>query len=55
MNETKEIAKESIEKCFNDGVCDWSSVKNAIKNDVSSFLQKETKRKPMVLPVIMEI
>ena len=55
MNDTKEIARQAIENCFESGVFDWSSVKSAIKSDVSAFLQKETKRKPMVLPVIMEV
>jgi len=55
MNETKEVARNAIEKCINGKVLDWSTVKNEIKSEVGAFLQKETKRKPMILPVIMEV
>ena len=36
-------------------VRDWSAIKSAIKNDLSGYLYKTTKRNPMILPVIMEI
>ncbi len=55
MNGTKEIAKAAIEKCVSNGIYDWSSMKNEVRSEVSSYLLKETKRKPMILPVIMEI
>ena len=55
MNGTKEIAKSAIEKCVSNNIYDWSTMKNEIRGDVSAFLLKETKRKPMILPVIMEI
>ena len=34
---------------------DWATVKSAIKNDLSGYLFKTTKRNPMILPVITEI
>lgn len=55
MSGTKEIAKSAIEKCVSNGIFDWSSMKNEVRNEVSYYLLKETKRKPMILPVIMEI
>ncbi len=55
MNGTKEIAQAAIEKCVSNGIFDWSSMKNEVRSGVSSYLLKETKRKPMILPVIMEI
>ena len=48
-------AMEAIERCQRKRVKDWSAIKSAIKNDLSGYLFKTTKRNPMILPVIMEI
>lgn len=55
MNELRDVALDAIERCQRKHVRDWSAVKSAIKNDVSGFLYKTTKRNPMILPIIMEI
>jgi len=34
---------------------DWSTLKNAVKNDLGDYIYSRTKRKPMILPVIMEV
>jgi len=55
MEELREVAIEAIERCTRKRVRDWTAVKTAIKNDLSGYLYKTTKRNPMILPVIMEI
>ena len=55
MEELREVAMEAIERCQRKRVRDWSAIKTAIKNDLSGYLYKHTKRNPMILPVIMEI
>ena len=55
MDELREVAMEAIERCHRKRVRDWTAVKTAIKNDLSGYLYKTTKRNPMILPVIMEI
>ena len=55
MDELREVAMEAIERCQRKRVRDWSTIKSAIKNDLSGYLYKTTKRNPMILPVIMEI
>ena len=55
MDELKEVAMEAIDRCQRKRVRDWSAIKSAIKNDLSGYLYKTTKRNPMLLPVIMEI
>ena len=55
MLELQEVAMEAIERCQRKRVRDWSSIKSAIKNDLSGYLYKTTKRNPMILPVITEI
>jgi ribonuclease J len=55
MEELRWVAMEAIERCARKRVRDWTTVKSAIKNDLSGYLFKTTKRNPMILPVIMEI
>jgi len=55
MESLQEVAMEAIERCQRKRVRDWSSIKSAIKNDLSGYLYKTTKRNPMILPVITEI
>ena len=55
MEELQEVAMEAIERCQRKRVRDWSTIKSAIKNDLSGYLYKTTKRNPMILPVISEL
>ena len=55
MQELQEVAMEAIERCSRKRSRDWATIKSAIKNDLSGYLYKTTKRNPMILPVIMEI
>ena len=55
MAELREVALEAIDRCYRKRVRDWATVKSAIKNDLSGYLFKTTKRNPMILPVITEI
>ena len=55
MEELRCVAMEAIERCGRKRVRDWTAIKSAIKNDLSGYLFKTTKRNPMILPVIMEI
>ena len=55
MDDLREVAMEAIDRCQRKRVRDWSAIKSAIKNDLSGYLYKTTKRNPMILPVIMEI
>ncbi len=55
MEELRNVAMEAIERCARKRVRDWTAIKTAIKNDLSGYLFKTTKRNPMILPVIMEI
>ena len=55
LEELRTVAMEAIERCSRKRVRDWTAIKSAIKNDLSGYLFKTTKRNPMILPVIMEI
>ena len=55
MEELRKVAITALENCQRDSLTDWAAIKSEIKNAVSSFLYKKTKRNPMILPVIMEV
>ena len=55
MDELREVALEAIDRCSRRRSRDWTTIKSAIKNDLSGYLYKTTKRNPMILPVITEI
>ncbi|MBQ8818104.1 MAG: ribonuclease J [Clostridia bacterium] len=56
MDEVRAIAAEAINRCLDAGSpVDRMHLKNSVKDDLSKFLYAKTKRKPMVLPVIMNI
>ena len=55
IEEMRVIAAHAIDRCVAGGSSDWSALKANIKNDLSGYLFKTTKRNPMILPIIMEI
>ena len=55
MENLRKVAEEAVERCQRKHIKDWNTIKSAIKNDLSGYLYKTTKRNPMILPVIMEI
>lgn len=55
MDEAREVVKKSLEKCLGNQVSEWAPIKSNIKDDLREFLYEKTKRKPMILPIIMEI
>ncbi|WP_246939782.1 ribonuclease J [Bacillus pinisoli] len=48
------IVKDIVEKCIRDQDMDWSSIKVSIRDALNQFLYEKTKRRPMILPIIME-
>lgn len=55
MNEARKIARDSIERCCDAGTHDWSNIKMHLKDDLSDYFYAQTKRSPMILPVIQQI
>ena len=53
--ELKRVAMESADSCAMQHINDWTAIKNKVKNNVSGYLYKSTRRSPMILPVITEI
>lgn len=55
MGEVREIAAAAIERAFSKRIDDWAQIKAMIKDDLAKFIFKKTKRRPMILPIIMGI
>ena len=55
MESLQDVAMEALDRCQRKHIRDWAAIKSAIKNDLSGYLYKTTKRNPMILPVITEI
>jgi ribonuclease J len=55
LDEAKRIAENIVHECSERKTSDWSTLKNLIKKEISSYLYEKTNRSPMILPVIIEI
>jgi ribonuclease J len=55
MEHVREVVKSSLLKCEEKKKSDWSYKKSILKDELRDFLYEKTKRKPMILPIIMEI
>ncbi|MBP3521525.1 MAG: ribonuclease J [Oscillospiraceae bacterium] len=55
MEELKDLASQTLEKSAWNNYRDWNAVKADVRDEISNYLFKKTKRNPMVLPVIMEV
>ncbi|MGI6113204.1 MAG: ribonuclease J [Mahellales bacterium] len=55
MEEAKTVVKETLNMCIERQMTEWSSIKSNIRDSLREFLYEKTKRKPMILPIIMEI
>ncbi|NFS65152.1 ribonuclease J [Clostridium botulinum] len=55
INNVRRIVTKVVEKCLDDNITQWAEIKNSIRREVDSFVYTTMKRKPMILPVIVEI
>ena len=55
MEEAREKVLTALERCEVNGVTEWSMIKSAIREALGRFLYERTRRRPMILPIIMEI
>ena len=55
MEEARGVVEDAMDYCISHRVTDWGKMKNAIRDALGDFLWKRTKRRPMILPIIMEV
>lgn len=55
MDEALEVTRNALERCLDRNISDWGKIKNEIKDSLSEYIWKKTKRSPMILPIIQEV
>ena len=55
MEDAKHLLEDKMQYCMDKGITDWGKIKNEIKDSLGDFVWKETKRRPMIMPIIMEV
>ena len=54
MEHARQVVETALDSCLERNITDWGKIKNVVKDALSEFLWKRTKRSPMILPIIME-
>ena len=55
MEEMRAVAQKSIMSCIGGKYTDWFRIKTKIKDDMAKYISTKTKRKPMIIPMIMNV
>ena len=55
MEEARASVQSTVEKCLDKNIHDWGKLKGSIRDELADFIWKRTKRRPMILPIIMEV
>ena len=55
MDEARIVVNEAVNSCLDRGIADWGKLKSSIKDSLGEYVWRKTKRRPMILPIIMEI
>jgi len=55
IEEARNVVMEALAKCERKQISDWSYIKSLIRDSLREYLWQKTKRRPMILPIIMEV
>ena len=55
MDEIKSVVRHEVHKCEEQGIRDWATIKNCIRENLREYIFSKTKRNPMIIPIIMEV
>ena len=55
ITEATELMHEVVEDLLSRGITDWGKIKSSIKESLSDYVWKKTKRRPMIIPIIQEV
>lgn len=55
MDEAKDRVKVALEKCELNSITEWAAIKSNVRDTLGKFLYEQTRRRPMILPIIMEV
>lgn len=55
MDDAKEKVKQALERCETDSITEWATIKSNVRDVLGKYLYERTRRRPMILPIIMEV
>ncbi len=55
LDEARASVQLTVERCLERNILDWGKLKGSIRDELADFIWKRTKRRPMILPIIMEV
>jgi ribonuclease J len=55
VEESVEVVNRTLQRTASQHITDWGELKNAIRRDLSSFLSERTRKRPIILPLIVEV
>ncbi len=55
MEECRDVVEDALQRCLDHNITDWGKLKTTMRDDLSEFLWRRTKRNPMILPIITEV
>ena len=55
MDEARKVLESTVDHCMDKNITDWGKIKTEIKDSLGEFVWKKTKRRPMIMPIIMEV
>ena len=55
MQELRAVAMEAVKRCEKKNYREWGKIKGEIRDALDEFLWKKIKRKPVIIPIIMEV
>ncbi len=54
IEDATDLVYDDITEALDRGVTDWTRLKNIVKDTLSDYIWKKTKRRPMIMPIIMD-
>jgi ribonuclease J len=55
METAREKVLQALERCDMTGGTEWATIKSTVRDSIGKFLYEKTRRRPMILPLIMEV
>lgn len=55
IDEARDLVQSSLEKSAQEEITDWAILKSHVRNVLSKFLYEKTRRRPMIMPIIVEV
>jgi len=55
IEEARRTVDDALQACLDKGITDWGKLKTTTKDVLGDYVWKKTKRRPMILPIIMEV